>query len=51
MTMGKRLKKVYGTFDRTRVYGLEEAVKILKQNASATKFDETVDVAINLNVD
>lgn len=51
MTMGKRLKKVYGTFDRTRVYGLEEAVKILKQNAASTKFDETVDVAINLNVD
>lgn len=51
MMIGKRLKKVYGSFDRTRVYGLEEAVKILKQNASSTKFDETVDVAINLNVD
>ena len=51
MTIGKRLKKVYTTFDRTKVYGLEEAVKILKQNAETTKFDETVDVALNLNVD
>lgn len=51
MTMGKRLKKVYSTFDRTKVYGLEEAVKIVKQNAATTKFDETVDVALNLNVD
>jgi large subunit ribosomal protein L1 len=51
MTMGKRLKKIYSTFDRTKVYALEEAVKIVKQNASATKFDETVDVALNLNVD
>ncbi|OFW69245.1 MAG: 50S ribosomal protein L1 [Alphaproteobacteria bacterium RIFCSPHIGHO2_01_FULL_41_14] len=51
MTMGKRLKKVYTTFDRTKAYGLEEAVKIVKENAATTKFDETVDVALNLNVD
>ena len=51
MTIGKRLKKSYDTFDRTKIYGLEEAVKILKQNASSTKFDETVDIALNLNVD
>ncbi|MFN7663155.1 MAG: 50S ribosomal protein L1 [Alphaproteobacteria bacterium] len=51
MTMGKRLKKIYSTFDRTKVYGLEEAIKIVKQNAAATKFNETVDIALNLNVD
>ncbi|MEI8321271.1 MAG: 50S ribosomal protein L1 [Alphaproteobacteria bacterium] len=50
MTYGKRLRKTYETVDRTKSYTLEEAVKLLK-GAAKTKFDETIDVAINLNVD
>jgi large subunit ribosomal protein L1 len=51
MNSGKRLKKAYSAFDREKRYGLEEAVKILKEVASGTKFNETVDVAMNLNID
>jgi large subunit ribosomal protein L1 len=36
--------------DRERFYGVDEAVRIVKENATA-KFDETVEVAINLGVD
>ena len=36
--------------DRKKLYGLDEAVKIIKDNAKA-KFDETVEVALNLGVD
>jgi large subunit ribosomal protein L1 len=38
------------TGDRTKVVPVEEAVKIVKSNAKA-KFDETVEIAINLGVD
>ncbi|MBM3611331.1 MAG: 50S ribosomal protein L1, partial [Alphaproteobacteria bacterium] len=50
MAYGKRLRKVYEGLDKTKLYTIEEAVKILKDGAKA-KFDETVDVAMNLNVD
>lgn len=46
----KRMKKVTGLVDRSKLYSLEEAVKILKQ-AKATKFDETVEVSFNLGID
>ena len=46
---GKRLKKARGNVDRTAFYTLSDAVKIVKENAN-TKFDETVDVALNLGV-
>jgi large subunit ribosomal protein L1 len=36
--------------DKNKLYGLDEAVKIVKANAKA-KFDETIEVAINLGVD
>lgn len=36
--------------DKIKVYSLEEAVKIIKSKATA-KFDETIEVAVNLNVD
>ena len=47
---GKRIVNAYKTIDKTQAYALKEAVKIVKSNATA-KFDETIDVAINLGVD
>ncbi len=47
---GKRLKKIHEGIDRDALYTLADAVKIIKDNASA-KFDETVEVALNLGVD
>lgn len=48
--VGKRLKKVYGAVDRSKVYTIEDAVKVIKANATA-KFDETIELSVNLNVD
>lgn len=48
--MGKRLKAAYANVDAKKVYTLEEAVKVIKANAKA-KFDESIDIAMNLNVD
>ena len=47
---GTRIVNAYKTIDKTQAYALKEAVKIVKSNATA-KFDETIDVAINLGVD
>jgi len=47
---GKRLMKVYENFNRDNTYGLVEAVKIVK-DAATSKFDETVEIALNLGVD
>lgn len=47
---GKRTKAIAETIDREKLYGLDEAVKLIKQNAKA-KFDETIEVALNLGVD
>jgi large subunit ribosomal protein L1 len=48
--IGKRLKALGSSFDREKSYGLEEAVKLVKANAKA-KFDETVEIAMNLGID
>lgn len=48
--IGKRLRKANETVDRDAFYTVEDAVKALKQNASA-KFDETIEIAMNLGVD
>lgn len=48
--VGKRLKKAHQAVDSEKVYLLEEAVKLVKANATA-KFDETIEIAMNLNVD
>jgi large subunit ribosomal protein L1 len=47
---GKRLKKAYEGVDPTGAHSLEEALKLIKGRASA-KFDETVEIAMNLNLD
>ena len=46
----KNLKAAYEAIDRNKSYGLAEAVALIKGNAKA-KFDETVEIAMNLNVD
>jgi large subunit ribosomal protein L1 len=48
--MTKRMKKATAAIDRNKVYGLTDAIATIKTHATA-KFDETVEVAINLNVD
>jgi len=48
--LGKRLKSARESIDRERSYPIEEAVKLVKERATA-KFDETVEVAMNLGVD
>lgn len=48
--MGKKIKKAREAVDRDKEYLLDEAIKIVKDNVYA-KFDETVDLAINLGVD
>jgi len=45
-----RLRKSYESVDAEARYGLAEAVKVIKGNASA-KFDETVEIALNLGID
>lgn len=47
---GKRLFKAKSQVDRNQFYALSEAVKLLKGTASA-KFDETVEVCVNLGID
>ncbi len=50
MKQSKNRKAVEGKFDRQKEYALEEAVKLVKE-LKFTKFDESVDIAINLGVD
>ena len=47
---GKRFRAAAETVDRDKLYSLEEAVKLVK-GAAKTKFDETVEIAMNLGVD
>src|ERR1700693_4444471 len=47
---GKRVLKSRESVERTKLYALQEAVKLVRTNATA-KFDETVELSINLGVD
>ena len=47
---GKRLNTANEKVDREAFYGVSEAVKVIKECATA-KFDETVEIAINLGID
>jgi large subunit ribosomal protein L1 len=48
--LSKRYKAMAGKVDRTKLYPLGDAIKIVKENATA-KFNESIDVAINLGID
>ena len=48
--VGKRIRKAYEGLDKLSVAKVKEAVRIVKERATA-KFDETIEVAINLNLD
>jgi large subunit ribosomal protein L1 len=48
--LAKRIQKTREGLDRSKAYGLDEAVKLVKERALA-KFDETIEVSMNLGVD
>ena len=48
--LAKRIAKNVEGIDRVKFYGLDEAVKLIKERANA-KFNETVEIAMNLGVD
>src|SRR5438309_8211522 len=50
MAIGKRLAKAREGVNREKLYPLAEAIKMVKERAKS-KFDETVEIAINLGVD
>ncbi len=50
MAIGKRTQKAREGVDREKLYPLADAIKMVKERAKA-KFDETVEIAINLGVD
>jgi large subunit ribosomal protein L1 len=47
---GKRLKAAQSGIDRAKLYAVDEAVKLVKERSKA-KFDETIEIAMNLGVD
>ena len=47
--LSKKAKKLAETIDRNKLHGVDEAIGLIKANATA-KFDETVEVALNLGV-
>lgn len=49
-TAGKRMRSAYETLDRRKVYPVAEAVAVMQQ-APKAKFDETVDLAVKLDID
>jgi len=48
--MGKRLKAAYAAVDINKSYSLDEAIRLIKANSKA-KFDETVEMSLNLGID
>lgn len=48
--LSKRMKAVRGKVEQAKAYPIDDALKLVKQTATA-KFDESVDVAVNLGVD
>ncbi len=50
MKQGKRLKAASASVDHVRSYPLDDAIRLVKQNARA-KFDETIEMSMNLGID
>lgn len=50
MKKGKKLVEALKKVDRTKVYTVEEAIKLVKET-SITKFDSSVEIAMHLNLD
>ena len=50
MSAGKRVTKAREGIDPAKAYALDEAVKLVKERATS-KFDETIEIAMNLGVD
>jgi large subunit ribosomal protein L1 len=50
MAHNKRISKVRNGIDREKLYTLDEALNLIKERANA-KFDETIEIAMNLGVD
>ena len=50
MAIAKRIKKIREGIDPAKLYSIDEAVKMVKERATS-KFDETVEVAMNLGID
>jgi len=48
--MNKRLKRIFEENDFEKKFNIDEAVE-LAINTSTTKFDETIDICMNLNID
>lgn len=48
--LSKRLQAIKQKIDRSKVYPVQEALQLVKETATA-KFDESVDVAVNLGID
>jgi len=48
--LSKRMKTVRGKVDRNKAYPVDDALKLVKETAVA-KFDESVDIAVNLGID
>ncbi len=48
--LSKRMQAIAAKIDREKIYSVDDAVKLLNEVA-ATKFKESIDVAINLGVD
>ena len=48
--MNKRLKKIFDENDFEKKFNIDEAVE-LAINTATTKFDETIDICMNLNID
>ena len=46
----KRVQKIVGLVDRSKAYEVKTALELVKKTATA-KFDESVDVAVNLGID
>src|SRR6266581_6013341 len=49
-SLSKRMKVVRGKIDHAKSYAIDDALKLVKETATA-KFDEAVDIAVNLGVD